>query len=1169
MAAIRLALHVEDGDSGASGDSSRLWLVYVAVGVVAVIFYFFNDGVARDAIYHLIGISAPVAIFFGVRRWRPSCPAAWYLILAGLLAWVIGDVAFSFYGRVLGIEAPYPSVADAIYLAAYPLVCGGFFLMIRARAHGPDRTALLDTAILATGLGVLAYEFLMSPYLEDFSLPVLERLVSAAYPFMDFLVIAVVIRLAFTPELRSKANYLLFGAVAFYLTADVIYAEAALRGAYSPGDPIDAGWLLSYLLFGATALHPTMRTLTEPSPARTAMLTRLRLALLIATVIALPLTLVVRELDRADGGSLVIIGGTVVLFVLVLARMDSLVRSSEAASLRYERAASRERFLKESAAAFAAAPDLEAIRSAALDAVLGLVGEESNSRAGFAMGSAESMTVTASAGVRAEEIANVSLDLRRLPEPHLTKFFAGEPIEAEGEEALWMREALDLRPDPRPFFVLPLFVRGELRGAILMAADRAVSGEIRSGLEALGSQVALALEGAELAEEGFRRKSEARFRSLIQNSTDIITVIDVRGDIFYQSPSIQQVLGFKPEERLGQNIFRSVLVHPDDLAGYKRVIAEAVRNPGATATVEARMLHSGGTWRYVEATVQSLLGDPSVGGVVISSRDVTERKLADRELARLASFPELNPSPVVELDFSGEPTYINPAAHRLFPDLLETGLAHPLLAGVEAIGLLRVEERILVDEVRVGRDFYQRMVSFVPGEDLVRVYCMNVTERKSLEDELAHQALHDSLTGLPNRVLFSDRLEHALSGKSRDGGSTTVLFLDLDDFKMVNDSLGHPIGDRLLVEVTRRLLECVRPEDTVARLSGDEFALLIEDSPALETEALIVSRILETLREPFDLQGIEVLVHGSVGIAEGSAGERAEDLLRNADVAMYSAKGGGKDRYEFYDPGMHAQALERLELRADLRRAVEREEFVVHYQPIMALGADEIGGFEALARWEHPEKGLVSPGEFIPLAEETGLIVEIGLLVLEEACRRVLEWQGTSGEFLDLSVNLSARQFRQPDLIGQISGVLDRTGFDANHLKLEVTESTAMEDVEMALVTLRNLRDLGIRLSIDDFGTGYSSLSYLRRFPVDDLKIDRSFVGRLDDDAESAAIVSTTVSLARILNLTVTAEGVETANQLARLRGLGCDFAQGFHLSRPLTAQAASSFVASHASLRS
>ncbi|MDQ3236945.1 MAG: EAL domain-containing protein, partial [Actinomycetota bacterium] len=476
---------------------------------------------------------------------------------------------------------------------------------------------------------------------------------------------------------------------------------------------------------------------------------------------------------------------------------------------------------------------------------------------------------------------------------------------------------------------------------------------------------------------------------------------------------------------------------------------------------------------------------------------------------------------------------------------------------------------ILVDEVRVGRDFYQRMVSFVPGEDLVRVYCMNVTERKSLEDELAHQALHDSLTGLPNRVLFSDRLEHALSGKSRDGGSTTVLFLDLDDFKMVNDSLGHPIGDRLLVEVTRRLLECVRPEDTVARLSGDEFALLIEDSPALETEALIVSRILETLREPFDLQGIEVLVHGSVGIAEGSAGERAEDLLRNADVAMYSAKGGGKDRYEFYDPGMHAQALERLELRADLRRAVERGEFVVHYQPIMALGADEIGGFEALARWEHPEKGLVSPGEFIPLAEETGLIVEIGLLVLEEACRRVLEWQGTSGEFLDLSVNLSARQFRQPDLIGQISGVLDRTGFDANHLKLEVTESTAMEDVEMALVTLRNLRDLGIRLSIDDFGTGYSSLSYLRRFPVDDLKIDRSFVGRLDDDAESAAIVSTTVSLARILNLTVTAEGVETANQLARLRGLGCDFAQGFHLSRPLTAQAASSFVASHASLRS
>ncbi|MGI8910170.1 MAG: sensor domain-containing protein [Rubrobacteraceae bacterium] len=1160
---------VASGDrEAAGGPGSRLWLAYLAVGILASIVYFFLDGVARDTLYYGVGVSASGAIFFGVRRWRPSCPVAWYLIIAGLLAWVVGDVTFGFYEHVLDIEAPYPSVADAIYLGAYPLICGGLFLMIRARANRRDRTALLDTAILATGLGVLAYEFLMSPYLEDFSLPVLDRLVSAAYPFMDFLVIAVVVRLAFTPELRSKANYLLFGAAALYLAADVVYAEAALRGAYSSGDPIDAGWLLSYLLFGATALHPAMHTLTEPSPARTARLTRLRLALLIATVLALPLTLVVRELDRPDGGSLVIIGGTVVIFLLVLVRMDGLVRSSEAVSLRYERAASRARFLKE-AAAFAAAPDLAAIRAAALDAVLGLAGGEPNTRAGFATGSAESMTVTASAGVRAEEIENLSLDPRRLPEPQLAKFLAREPIEAEGEEAARLREALGLRPDPRPFFVLPLFVREEPRGAILVASDRAVSGEIRSGLESLGSQVALALEGAELAEEGFRRKSEARFRSLIQNSSDIITVVDVRGDIFYQSPSIEQVLGFTPEESLGQNILRSALIHPDDLAGYKQVIAGAMRNPGATATVEARMRHRGGTWRYVEATVQSLLGDPSVGGVVISSRDVTGRRMAERDLARLASFPELNPSPVVELDFFGEPTYVNPAAQRLFPDLLAAGLDHPLLAGVEAVGLLRSEERVLVDEVRVDRDCYQRMVSFVPGEDLVRVYGMDVTERKSLEEELAHQALHDSLTGLPNRALFSDRLEHALARKSRDGGSTTVLLMDLDEFKTVNDSLGHPIGDRLLVEVTRRLLDCVRPEDTVARLSGDEFALLIEGLPALETEALIVSRVLETLRKPFDLHGMEVFVHGSVGIVEGSPGERAEDVLRNADVAMYSAKGRGKDRYEFYDPGMHAAALERLELRADLRRAVKRGEFVVHYQPIMALGADEIGGFEALARWEHPDKGLVSPAEFIPLAEETGLIVEIGLLVLEEACRQVLEWQASrpGGEFLDLSVNLSARQFRQPDLIEQISGVLDRTGFDANRLKLEVTESTAMEEVEMALVTLRNLRDLGIRLSIDDFGTGYSSLSYLRRFPVDDLKIDRSFVGRLDDDAESAAIVSTTVSLARILNLTVTAEGVETVDQLARLRGLGCDFAQGFHLARPLTAEAASSFIASHAGL--
>jgi len=430
----------------------------------------------------------------------------------------------------------------------------------------------------------------------------------------------------------------------------------------------------------------------------------------------------------------------------------------------------------------------------------------------------------------------------------------------------------------------------------------------------------------------------------------------------------------------------------------------------------------------------------------------------------------------------------------------------------------------------------------------------DITDRKVLEEQLKHQAFHDPLTGLANRALFVDRVEHALARGERDGMRVAVLFVDLDDFKTINDSLGHNGGDEVLVAVAGRLRECFRPGDTFARFGGDEFAILVEDT-SLSNATSVAYRIVDALGEPFSIGGREVMIHASVGIEFAEAqGTRTDELLRNADVAMYVAKGKGKARYQLFEPSMHTAALRRLEIKADLRRAVEKDEFVLHYQPIVSLNGGALLGMEALVRWNHPERGLLPPLDFISVAEQSGLITPLGRWVLREACRQATKWP-LSNPSISLSVNVSTTQFQQPGLVEDVANALWDSGLDPSILTLEITESVLVHDTDAVIEKLHRLKDFGVKVAIDDFGTGYSSLGYLKRFPIDILKIDKSFIDGVGNGAEEAAIAQAIIKLGESLGLEVVAEGIELPEQIDALQLLRCERGQGFFFSAPVDAE--------------
>jgi len=679
------------------------------------------------------------------------------------------------------------------------------------------------------------------------------------------------------------------------------------------------------------------------------------------------------------------------------------------------------------------------------------------------------------------------------------------------------------------------------------------------------------------------RKNEERYRDLFENANDLIYTHDMEGNFTSLNRAGEIITGYSREEALKMNIGQ--VVAPEFLDVAKTMISKKVESDGPT-TYELEIVSKSGERVTLELSTRLMIADGLPVGVQGIARDITERRQAETSLhnavSLFSSTFESTADGIVVMNLDREIVTCNTKFRTMWqldPAIIEAKDAAPLVEHV--MSQMKDPERFLENlnklycdpmststeilELKDGR-LYERysQPQFMEGEPVGRVCCFrDITERNLAEEKLRYYALHDTLTDLPNRVAFMNHLRQAVErAEGNSYARFAVLFLDLDRFKVINDSLGHAIGDKLLIAIAEKLKACVRPGDVVARLGGDEFTILLNRSGETAEVIRVAERLQARISEPFKIDNYEVFTTASIGIiVSGSHPRQAEDFLRDADAAMYRAKESGKARYEIFDRKMHVQNMNLLQVETDLRHAVERNEFEVLYQPIVDLTTGQALEFEALIRWRHPIHGLVAPNEFVHVAEETGLIIQIGRWILEESCRQIAEWQRRFNVALSISVNLSAKQLMHPTLTAQVQEILAATGLEPRQLKLEVTESTVMEHSEKSMNILSELDALGVSLSTDDFGTGYSSLSYLQRFPFDRLKIDRSFINIMEESEKSGLIVKTILMLGENLGIEVVAEGIETPAHLEKLRSLGCKAGQGYLFSRPIDREGAERFL--------
>ncbi|CAL9358884.1 8-amino-7-oxononanoate synthase [Streptomyces sp. enrichment culture] len=999
-----------------SSPAGRLLTFAYSALVAGVTVVYMTVPVVAPAMWAVMGLGGVAALLIGTHLHRPAHRWPWWVLAAGLLTFIAGDTYYFVMEQYFGVSNPFPSPADACYLAMYPLFAIGLSGLVRHRWADRDLPSLLDALIVTAGLALPVWVYLVQPLTVVQGLTWQQRAISIAYPLGDILVLALLARLLMpSPVGRSdRAVRLLVLGTVTLLCTDIAYGILQLNDVWQTGSLLDLGWVAFYTAWGLAALHPSMVELTASVPQRESLLPPPhRLVILAVATLIAPGILLWEGLSDQTRDAAVIAVFSGVLFLLVILRLAGMV-------VAHRRAVARELALREAAASLVSAFRQEEIDQACRAAVERLMGPGVPHR---------TMLVPAR---QAGELGGRS-----------THFVSPAALPRDLGAGLRGLPSVLVCPMTRPDRPA-----GAAPGVLLVAAPETRLRETSGSLEILASHAGLAMERVALRQEVVRRENEAYFRTLVRNASDVILIVEDDDTIRYASPSARSVFG------------------TDDLVGVS--LPELV-DPG-------------------------------------------DRERAARELATIR---ERGP---------------------------RTGHDHWWVRRRDG----RVEVEVRCSDFRDERTVSALVVTL-----------RDVTEQRRLEQELTQRAFHDSLTGLPNRTLLLERIERALLRGRRESSLTCLLFIDLDDFKLVNDTMGHRAGDQLLIAVGNRLSRALRRTDTAARLGGDEFAVLMEDAKQPLDAELLAAQVIQTLGRPFDLAEESVTMSASVGVATARDSTDAEELLSHADLALYAAKAAGKRQWRRFRPLLRSRVVERHDLQSQLARAVAEKAFALRYQPVVDITAGEVVGFEALVRWPHERGTHVPPDRFISLAEETGHITPLGSWVLENAVSDIADLQRLPGPARPpyVSVNVSARQFRDAGFVEQVGQALSTPGLEPGSLQLELTETVLLHRDDRLQTVLHTLKELGVHIAVDDFGTGFSSLRYLRDFPIDVLKIDKSFIDDIARDAQQVALVEGIVRIADTLGLQVIAEGIEDAAQRDLLAGMGCRFGQGFLFARPLTVE--------------
>lgn len=1107
-------------------------------------------------------ILAGLGLHENIERSRRPVWAALYLGLVGL---VVGTLVRSVHAELANVEFPFPSPADVFVMAGYVLILAGQRALAKARRHENNRADLLDALLVGALVGIPFWSLAVVPFLLDSTVAPSIRILDGTYSVIVIAVLVATALLAVGPGKRNWSYYLL----AFSMTVLFVIDTGALlhdMGIQQLDWVISYAFPLGFIAYAAATLRPDISHLTDRPPVNEPRLTRQRIALLVASVLLVPALLLWQVESGYMLGVVLTSSGSAIIALIVLARMTDLVRANER-SIRMERVRSNV------GEALVAAGEVSDIARATLGGIMDLV---TNDRPALGILLIDRGDGTFTADTHDGRAYYSPSDAVRLDEEFMTTVHEGRPTQRKGRLVLESGRVLCC-PSGEETILIPLQMESISRGIFAITTSATMKRSTRRVLESIIWEACLALRSLELGEQIARERTERRYRAMFERSTDIVSVTGPDGVIHFCSPAALRALGREPTALIGRTLFE--LVHTADRQKVNSLLRYASSGRTEPRPVELRMRHRDKSVRWFEVLARDLTDEPEIEGIVITARDITERKTMEQEVsrseARFRSLVQNSSDIVAVLDDDGRFTYLSPAVTAVL------GFSSEELIGLSAFTLLHQNEselagsfRSLVSRRRFAQERAEVSVTDKNGKahtlelaitDLrsesavhgVVVNARDVSVNKELESSLEHQALHDGLTGLPNRDLFSNQVAEALSRAEGRVDSVAVLLVDVDDFKTVNDSLGHQAGDQLLIDVADRILQCLRLSDSAARLGGDEFGLLLEHCQGEREAVVIAAQMLDAIAEPLFAGGRPIQLTASIGVSLVSEQARsAELLLRNADMAMYLAKGRGKARFALFEDTMQAAALERMDTKSALAIAVDRNELVLYYQPIVSMDGSSFHGAEALVRWKHPQRGLLGPGAFIPLAEETGVIVPIGSWIVNEALRQLSIWRARNlvDASFRMGVNLSVRQLDDPRIVDCIEIALARYCVPPASLTIEVTESLLVGENSEALLRLEGLRSLGVAVAIDDFGTGYSSLSYIGRFPIDILKIDRSFVDGLGGPSKKPTIASAIIDLARRIGAQTVAEGIEKVAELEVLLELGCDYAQGYLFSRPVPA---------------